>query len=91
MPTEHVPLDRLLYPEPVSAGMNYLVVASFMYRYRGTNEHLDPITVTAEGDLWRITDGRHRAVAAMMAGRKTILAQTPNRPVEEFNGKGQPA
>lgn len=73
---EMVRLDRLLFPEPVSAGMNVLVVASFTLRYRGTNEHLDPIRLDREGDNFRIADGRHRVVASIMAGRKEILADT---------------
>ncbi|MDF2991881.1 MAG: hypothetical protein K0S37_2395 [Microbacterium sp.] len=70
----HVPIERLLWPDPVVAGMNYLVVASLTYMYRGSNEDADPITVRAEGAYWRIVDGRHRAVASMVAGRKTVLA-----------------
>jgi hypothetical protein len=72
--TRLVPIERLLWPDPVVAGMNYLVVASLTYFYRGGNEDADPITVRAEGAYWRIVDGRHRAVASMMAGRKTVLA-----------------
>lgn len=69
-----IPLDRLLWPEPVVAGCNYLVIASLTYLYRGSNEHTTPILVRPEGDYWRITDGRHRAIASMVAGRKAVLA-----------------
>lgn len=72
--TALLPIDRLLFPEPVTAGLNYLVLASFAYQYRGTNEHLDPITVTTEGDYYRIADGRHRTIGSIIAGRKTVLA-----------------
>lgn len=72
----HVRIDRLIFPEPVSAGMNPLVVMSLCHMYRSTNDHAKPIKVKPE--IWgyySITDGRHRAVAAMMAGRKTIWAK----------------
>lgn len=70
----YVPIDRLLWPEPVVAGCNYLVIASLTYFYRGSNEDAQPIEVTKEGDYWRIKDGRHRAIGSMVAGRKTVLA-----------------
>lgn len=70
-----IPLDQVLYPEPVTAGLNPLVLMSLAYHYRAGNDHTPPITVTQHGDLYRITDGRHRAVASMIAGRKTILAK----------------
>lgn len=68
-------LDRLLFPQPVSAGMNPFVLMSLAYFYRSGNEHADPIRVTPTGAFYRISDGRHRAVASMIAGRKTILAE----------------
>lgn len=67
-------LDRLLYPEPVTAGLNPFVLMSLAYHYRAGNEHVEPIRVTCEGQFWRISDGRHRAMASMIAGRKTVLA-----------------
>lgn len=71
-----VRLDRLLYPDPVAAGMNYLVIASLVHLYRSSNEDAPPITVQQEGSgYWRIVDGRHRSVASMVAGRKTVLAK----------------
>lgn len=74
--TFHVGLDRLLYPDPVTAGMNYLVIASLALMYRSSNEHAEPITVALDhGNCWRIVDGRHRSVASMVAGRKTVIAR----------------
>lgn len=71
-----VRLDSLLYPDPVPAGMNPLVLMSLTYLFRGTNEDVEPITVQREGESYfRIVDGRHRANAAMVAGRKTVLAR----------------
>jgi hypothetical protein len=68
-------LDRLLFPDPVAAGLNPFVLFSLAYLYRSSNDDADPITVTRErDDLYRIRDGRHRAMASMIAGRKTVLA-----------------
>ena len=39
------------------------------------NEHTTPITVRPRGDVYELIDGRHRAVASMMAGRKQVLAE----------------
>jgi hypothetical protein len=55
--------------------MNYLLLGHFAYTLRATNKDLDPITVQAVGDgSYRITDGRHRAIAALIAGRPHVLA-----------------
>lgn len=80
-----VRIDRLLFPEPVVAGMNLLVVASITYAMRGTNEpinppiEVEPIASPDGPQFYRIHDGRHRAVAAMMAGRKTVTATLVHR------------
>jgi uncharacterized ParB-like nuclease family protein len=72
----YVKLDSLLFGEPVAAGMNPLVIMSLTYLFRGTNENVEPITIRREGEsFYRIVDGRHRAVASMIAGRKTVLAE----------------
>lgn len=72
----HVPIDQLLWPDPVPAGMNPLVIMSLTYLFRGTNEDVEAITIRREGEsFYRIVDGRHRAVASMIAGRKTVLAE----------------
>lgn len=70
-------LDHLLYPDPVAAGMNYLVIASLALMYRSSNEHAEPITISRDegSGYWRIVDGRHRSVASMVAGRKTVKAR----------------
>ena len=70
-----VELDLLLFPEPVTAGMNPFVLMSLAHFYRAGNEHTVPITVTREGSFFRISDGRHRAVASMIAGRKVVRAE----------------
>lgn len=72
----HLRVDRLLFPEPVAAGMNPYVLFSLTHIYRSTNEDVEPIQVRTYGlgGLYTITDGRHRSVASMIAGRKTVLA-----------------
>jgi hypothetical protein len=69
-----VRLEDLLLPPNVPAGMNPLVLMHFAYLYRATTGDLDPIVVRAEGGRWRISDGRHRAVASLIAGRPDVLA-----------------
>lgn len=71
---ERIPLHRVLFPEPVTAGMSLKVLADLAELYRTTNEDAEPILVRRQGDIFTITDGRHRAVASMVAGRKTVLA-----------------
>lgn len=72
----HVPLERLLMTEPVVAGMNVLVLFSLAHFYRSSNEHTAPISIRPViQDVYRITDGRHRALASLIAGRKTVLAE----------------
>lgn len=71
-----VPLDRILMCEPVSAGMNVLVLFSLAHLYRSSNEHVEPIHIRHVSDgIYRITDGRHRAIASLIAGRKTVEAE----------------
>ena len=69
-------IDRLIFPEPVAGGMNPYVLMSLAHFYRATNEHAKPIKVRDERNgYYSITGGRHRVVASMMAGRKTIRAK----------------
>jgi hypothetical protein len=59
--------------------MNALKLMHYAYQLRaGTEEPIDgPPQVTAERDgTWRIHDGRHRAIAHIIAGRPDILCQT---------------
>jgi hypothetical protein len=56
--------------------MNPLKLMAFAYEARSGNEDRDPIIVEALGDgSFRIEDGRHRAVACLIAGRRDVLAQ----------------
>lgn len=87
MRTARIKLDRILMPRPVAAGMNYLVVASLSHMLRSSTADAPPITLRRTGRYYRIIDGRHRFVAAHIAGRQRILAHiedtpTPNPPAQ---------
>lgn len=81
-----IPLDRLLFPPNPPAGMDWAVVGSLVTELRKTPRPCDPpILVRPErcactpadcpAHFWRITDGRHRFVAALFAGRTHIEAE----------------
>lgn len=74
--TLHVPLECLLFGTNVPAGMDWAVIGLWVCKFRKTAEPCDPpIQVTIAGeDLWRISDGRHRVVASLIAGRTHIAA-----------------
>lgn len=69
-----IPVSRLLFKPNIPAGMNPLVLMSLTYMLRSTDQDPDPITVTVDGDNYRVQDGRHRAMAAIIAGRPDVLA-----------------
>jgi len=69
-------LDRLLFGVNPTAGMNFLKLGSLAYEFRRTAEPCDPpVEVTAEGDYFRLFDGRHRVISALIAGRSHIEAE----------------
>lgn len=72
---KRIRVDRILVPPNVASGMNPLVVMSLAYLYRSTTEDAPPITVTRDGRNYRITDGRHRYIASVIAGRRRVLAE----------------
>jgi hypothetical protein len=70
-----IPIEDLRLPVPVSAGMNYLKIGFYVYELRATTKDHEPIAVRPCGDgSYRITDGRHRAISALVAGRRDVLA-----------------
>lgn len=71
---KRIRVDRILVPPNLPAGMNPLVVMSLTYLYRSTTEDAPPIVVRREGRNYRITDGRHRFMASVIAGRRRVLA-----------------
>lgn len=72
--TFRVPVEDLRFGRNPPAGMNVLVLMSLAYRLRSTAEDPEPVQVTRDGDGWRVHDGRHRAVAALIAGRPDVLS-----------------
>jgi len=80
-----IPLHRILMPPNMPAGMDWSVIGHFVMLLRKLPQPVDPpIEVEAEGDYWRIKDGRHRFVAANIAGRTVIDAE----PVKSEKGVG---
>jgi hypothetical protein len=69
-----VPVEHLRFGRNPPAGMNVLVLMSLAYLMRSTAEDPEPVQVTPDGYGWRVHDGRHRAVAAMIAGRRDVLS-----------------
>lgn len=71
-----IPVDYIVFKEPVTAGMDVFVLMTLAGIYRKTNDYVEPITVSRlKGtSLYSLIDGRHRVVASMIAGRKTIQA-----------------
>lgn len=53
---------------------------SLTYMLRSNVNDPEPIVVKQEGENFRIMDGRHRAVAAMIAGRPDVLAVLDDAP-----------
>jgi hypothetical protein len=75
-----VSFDQVLFGRNPPAGMNPLVLMAMTYQYRsGAGEPYPPVEVTRVDGAWRIHDGRHRALAAMIAGRPDFYArETPD-------------
>lgn len=82
MTTIRVPVDRLRFKAPIAAGMNPFTLLGMVPLLRNTSQDHDPILVSPPcptcGDRV-VLDGRHRWVAAVMAGRSDVLAieETP--------------
>jgi hypothetical protein len=73
--TFRIPLDDIKVLKPVPCGMDPYVLMSLVPLMRTTTEDHEPVLVRREGDGWRLVDGRHRWVAALMGGRQDILAR----------------
>lgn len=74
--TFRVRLEDLRVGANPPAGMNALLLLHLAYEPRATTVDHDPIVVEVEPGGFRVTDGRHRAVAALIAGRPDVLAVT---------------
>ena len=75
MDTFRVPVEKLRLPPSVPAGLDVLTLLSLAALMRKTTEDPEPIVVAQELGGYRICDGRHRAVGALIAGRKDVLAR----------------
>jgi hypothetical protein len=70
-----IALDRLLFLPNMPAGMDWAVIGLHVCHFRKTAAPCDPpIVVEPIGDtgLYRVLDGRHRTIAAYIAGRTHI-------------------
>lgn len=71
-----VPLDRVLFGVNPPAGMNFAKLGGIAYEFRRAAEPCNPpIQVTVEGAYWRVHEGRHRVLGAIIAGRSHIEAE----------------
>lgn len=73
-----LPLDQLLFGRNPPAGLDWSVLGLWVCRLRKTAEECNPpiiVTPVAGTALWRVTDGRHRTVASLIAGRTHIAAE----------------
>lgn len=71
-----VSLDRLLYPPNMPSGLDWAVIGLWVCTFRKTPQPCDPpVLLRAEGDYYRIKDGRHRVTASLIAGRTHIEAE----------------
>jgi hypothetical protein len=73
--TFRVRIEDLLLPPNLPAGMDVLTLFSLVALLHKTTEDPAPVSVQREQSHWRITDGRHRAIAALIAGRPDVLAE----------------
>lgn len=70
-----VRIEDLRFGSNPPAGMNPFVLMSLAYQMRASTKDPAPIEVTEEPDgTYRVSDGRHRVVAALIAGRPDVLA-----------------
>lgn len=72
-----VPINRLRFKDPITAGMDVFTLLALVPLLRKTAEDHEPILVGPPcprcGDR-TVLDGRHRWVASVIAGRSDILA-----------------
>jgi hypothetical protein len=75
--TLRVRVENILLPPNVPAGMDLSVLAHFSMICRKTGEDPDPIILkpTDTPGVYRIHDGRHRFLGAVVAGRHDVLAE----------------
>jgi hypothetical protein len=73
-----VPITRLRFKDPITAGMSPYVLLGLVPLLRKTGEDHPPIDVDSPCPACgtrTALDGRHRWIASVMAGRHDILAE----------------
>lgn len=71
-----IPLHHLRLKPNVAAGLNPLLLFSLAYRLRSTTDDVTPAIVRANGpEDYTVLDGRHRFLAAVIAGRHELLCE----------------
>jgi ParB-like chromosome segregation protein Spo0J len=77
-----LPVSSLVMKDNVPAGCNPLVLMSLAYTLRSSGDDPAPVSVRPiDGTgLYRVIDGRHRFMAAVVAGRPDVLCE-----IEEEN------
>lgn len=76
MNTFRVRVEDLRLKPNIPAGMDPYVLLGLVPLMRRTAQDHTPIRVLPLGDgTWRVMDGRHRFLAAVIAGRPDVLAQ----------------
>lgn len=71
---------EIMVPKGVPAGMNPLVVMSLLHMFKATNEDAPDIVLRRKGGYYEIVDGRHRFLASVMSGRRSINATIQEKP-----------
>lgn len=78
MPVIHVPINRLRFKDPITAGMNPYALLGMVPLLRNTAQDHSPILVgepCGACGTATVLDGRHRWIANVMAGRVHVLAE----------------
>lgn len=78
MPVIHVPINRLRFKDPIPAGMNPYTLLGLVPLLRNTAQDYEPILIDTPCPACgtaTVLDGRHRWVAAVMAGRVHVAAE----------------
>lgn len=76
--TIRVPIDRLRFKVPITAGMNPFTLLGLVPLLRNTSQDHEPILVSRgcpECGGRVVIDGRHRWIASVIAGRADVLAE----------------
>jgi hypothetical protein len=71
-------LEHIVVKPPVVAGMDYADIGGKLKALRTTTDDDWPVLLRRREGLpepyWELSDGRHRYLAALIAGRRDVLA-----------------